>query len=152
MRHFDEGDHVDEETRALALRDAGVKQFHLRRRLRENGFERVKQHFKAGDLGAAQFSHNVGTLGLLDAGAPHGALKGASVVILSGFALGLIHAASLSLQTDNGLTQVSVYLRRLSEPSRSAQYGEQLWLKNLVKRDGLSAIRSVAPWRSDASV
>ena len=52
--HLDKGDHVDEQARRRGGNKAVVEQLRLVRHLREDGAERLVEHFEARDLRAAQ--------------------------------------------------------------------------------------------------
>ena len=63
MRH-----HVDPQPRRLALADAAIEQVDLLGHLGEQRIERLVQDLEPGDLGIAQFDHDAGAVGGLDAG------------------------------------------------------------------------------------
>ena len=70
MRHVDEGDHVEEEARMLALRQRHIEQVDALRRLVDDGFQRALKRFETGDFELAHLGDRVGALGVLNSGLP----------------------------------------------------------------------------------
>ena len=66
MRHVDEGDHVDEQTRMIAARQRQIKHVDVRRRLRDDRLERAFEQRQTAHFNLAQIRDRLGALGVLD--------------------------------------------------------------------------------------
>lgn len=102
VSHFDEGDHVHKQARALAGRDAAIKQVNGRWNLRKDRLERVMQQVEAREFRAAQIADHVGSLGLLDARLAHGGLQARRNIMC----VRIVHMTSVAIRT---LTQRELY-------------------------------------------
>ena len=65
MPEIDEADHVDEQSRPLAMGDAGVEQFDALGRLIEHRPHRLCEQFQPHDFGLPQIVHRFALFGAL---------------------------------------------------------------------------------------
>ena len=70
VRHVDEGDHVEEEARMLALRQRQIEQVERLRRLVDDGLQRALKRFETDNLEIAHLRDRIGALGVLDPSLP----------------------------------------------------------------------------------
>ena len=70
VRHVDEGDHVEEEARMLALRQRQIEQAEPLRRLVDDRLQRALKRFETDDLKIAHLRDRIGALGVLDPSLP----------------------------------------------------------------------------------
>ena len=87
VRHVDEGDHVDEQTRMIAPRQRQIKHVDVRRRLRDDGLERAFEQRQTAHFNLAQIRNRLGALGVLDPRLPD---RGCEVGQGGKFGLGLV--------------------------------------------------------------
>ena len=70
VRHVDEGDHVEEKARMLALSQRQIEHVDARRGLSDDGFKRVLELAQTAELNFAQVRDRLGALGVFDSRLP----------------------------------------------------------------------------------